>query len=251
MLERVGLGDFRATDVEVLGGEATYGAHSRTRLAREVVLKIAIHHDNREAVEAFVREVPSIALAGPPGVTGGGSGLPRPSPLIRLECFPVDRSQVSPLVEVGDEAVEFEDVDVEELAAVETGPQPETPIAAAPEATVTVPLVAIAHGRSGDKGADVNIGVRARHVDFWPELGREATSERVAEQLAHLGAAHVDRYELPGIQAFNFLLSGGLGAGGTASLRFDPQGKAVAQQLLDMEVEIAVDLADHPALRRV
>jgi hypothetical protein len=29
-----------------------------------------------------------------------------------------------------------------------------------------------------------------------------------------------------------------LGEGGTASLRFDPQGKAVAQQLLDMEIDV-------------
>jgi hypothetical protein len=59
----------------------------------------------------------------------------------------------------------------------------------------------------------------------------------------------VTRYELSGIQAVNFLLAGGLGAGGTASLRFDPQGKAVAQQLLDLEVELPSNLTDHPALR--
>ncbi|HEX6220975.1 MAG TPA: hypothetical protein VF115_07760, partial [Acidimicrobiia bacterium] len=62
------------------------------------------------------------------------------------------------------------------------------------------------------------------------------------------GATEVERYELPGILALNFLLTGGLGAGGTASLRFDPQGKAVAQQLLDMEVELPRELTSHPAL---
>jgi hypothetical protein len=61
----------------------------------------------------------------------------------------------------------------------------------------------------------------------------------------------VRRYELAGIHAVNFLLVGGLGAGGTASLRFDPQGKAVAQQVLDMEVAVPAEMADHPALRQV
>jgi hypothetical protein len=75
------------------------------------------------------------------------------------------------------------------------------------------------------------------------------TAGRVAAHLTHLGATGVDRYDLPGIHAFNYLLRGGLGAGGTASLRFDPQGKAVAQQLLDMEIDLPVELSDHPALR--
>jgi hypothetical protein len=112
-----------------------------------------------------------------------------------------------------------------------------------------MPLISVAHGRSGDKGADVNIGIRARHPDFYPTLLRELTAERVARHLAHLGASDVERFELPGIDAVNFLLTGGLGAGGTASLRFDPQGKAVAQQLLDMKIEVPTELAGHPALR--
>lgn len=251
MLEGAGMDGFRSTDVEVLGGEATYGPHSRARGAREVVLKIAVHHDSRDAVAAFIREVPSIALAGPPGVSGGGSGLPRPSPLIRLECFPVDRRRISPQVELDGIALDYADLDVSGLPEVLPGPVPASPTGSDPEETVTVPLVVIAHGRSGDKGADVNIGVRARHPDFWPVLARVLTPQRVGEHLAHLAATSVDRFELPGIHALNFLLGGGLGAGGTASLRFDPQGKAVAQQLLDMEVEIPAEMAGHPGLRRV
>lgn len=247
MLGVAALGDFEQVDVEVLGAEDTYGPHSRSRETREVVLKIGVHHQSRDAVAAFIREVPSIGLAGPPGVSGGGSGLPRPTPLIRLECFPVERAMVDVAVSVGDESIEFH--------------EPETPLTAeapTPRAvevhsyegeTATVPLIAVAHGRSGDKGADVNIGVRARDEDFWPIVLREVTAERVGRYLAHLGAGETTRYELPGIRAVNFLLAGGLGAGGTASLRIDPQGKAVAQQLLDMEVEIPANLVDHPALR--
>jgi hypothetical protein len=245
MLHGAGLDDFRAVDIEALGGESTYGPHARASDTREVVLKIGVHHDRREAVAAFLREVPSIALAGPPGVSGGGSGLPRPSPLIRLECFPVERAGVAAIVEFDGASIQ-----VEENSAV--GGDPPTEVVEYENyegPTVTVPLIEIAHGRSGDKGADVNIGIRARHPDFYPTLLQELTAERVGAHLAHLGATSVDRFELPGVEAVNFLLTGGLGAGGTASLRFDPQGKAVAQQLLDIDVDIPAQLGDHQALR--
>jgi hypothetical protein len=249
MLEAAGWHDFRQTSVEVLGSESTYGPHAREGEAREAILKIGIHHDSREAVVAFVREVPSIALAGPPGVSGGGAGLPRPSPLIRLECFPVDRALVEARVEVDDKVVEFADVDPASCAVAAPG-RTESESAFDPSGeTVEVPLIAVAHGRSGDKGADVNIGIRARHPDFLPVILGQVSADGVARWLSHLGAERVDRFELPGIDAVNFLLTGGLGAGGTASLRIDPQGKAVAQQLLDMPIRLSRDLQDHPALR--
>jgi hypothetical protein len=248
MLAGAGFGDFDAFDVEVLGGEDTYGAHGRAGAAREVVLKIAVHHQSRDAVSAFIREVPSIGLSGPPGVSSGGFGLPRPSPLFRLECFPVPREVPVIRVEIDGMPVAFDDV------AATSSVQPESdviPIEPYKGPTVPVPLIAVAHGRSGDKGADVNIGIRARHPDLYPVLLRELTAARVAGHLAHLGAKQVRRYVLPGIDALNFMLEEGLGAGGTASLRFDPQGKAVAQQLLDMEIDLPSELAEHPALREV
>jgi hypothetical protein len=248
MLAAAGLAGFSQSDVEILGSEATYGAHRLRRDTREVVLKIGVHHPSRRAVDMFIREVPSIGLAGPPGVSGGGTGLPRATPLIRLECFPVARDQVRVSVQVDGEQIEID----EEVPLEATGPpsRPATVVDPVYGPVVKLPLIAIAHGRSGDKGADVNIGIRARHPDLWPVLLGELTTDRVGAHLAHLGASEVLRYELPGIQAVNFLLRGGLGAGGTASLRFDPQGKAVAQQLLDMEVAVPEELARHPAIRR-
>jgi hypothetical protein len=106
------------------------------------------------------------------------------------------------------------------------------------EGAVTLPLVAVAHARSGDKGDDSNIGVVARHPEVMPLLEAELTVERVATWFAHRVSGPVERYALPGIHALNFVLHGALGGGGVASLRFDPQGKAYAQQLLDFPVRV-------------
>jgi hypothetical protein len=109
----------------------------------------------------------------------------------------------------------------------------------APEAgTVEVPLIALAFGRSGDKGNDSNIGIVARRPEFMPVLARELTAERVQAFFAHYVQGDVKRWELQGMHAFNFLLSRALGGGGVASLRYDPQGKSYAQMLIDLPVRV-------------
>lgn len=246
LLEREGFGTLRDVDVEILGAESTYGPHSRALGTREVVVKIALHHDSREALGAIVRELGSFGMA-VPGLTAGGRGLPKPTPLMRLRSYLVPRDSFTPRVHFEGEVIECHDpvarLEHSEPNGVEArrrGVRMEDPI--------EVPLVAIAHGRSGDKGADANIGVRARHPDFVPVLREQVTAARVAAWLAHRIDGPVSRYELPGIHAFNFVLRDALGGGGIASLRFDPQGKAYAQQLLDMPVSIPITWLAHTAL---
>ncbi len=65
----------------------------------------------------------------------------------------------------------------------------------------------------------------------------------LAAYFTHLVEGEVTRYELPGINAFNFMLDGALDGGGVASLRMDPQAKAFAQMLLDIEVHVPETLA--------
>ncbi len=103
--------------------------------------------------------------------------------------------------------------------------------------TTTVRLEAIAYARSGDKGGMANVGVAARDPRWYPVLLRELTIERVQEYFADR-AGRTDRYELPNLHAVNFLLHGILGRGGTSTLRLDPQGKALADAILFMEVEL-------------
>ena len=103
--------------------------------------------------------------------------------------------------------------------------------------TRTVKLRAIAYGRSGDKGGTANVGIAARHDELFPVLVRELTEARVLEHFDDR-VDRVTRYELPNLAAVNFLLHGILGKGGTSTLRLDPQGKALADALLAMEISL-------------
>lgn len=103
----------------------------------------------------------------------------------------------------------------------------------------TVPLVELAHARSGDKGDTANVGLIALRPEYYPILERQVTAARVARHFRGMIKGPVERYELPNLHALNFLLHGALGGGGTISLRTDAQGKVFSTALLRMEVEVA------------
>ena len=102
-----------------------------------------------------------------------------------------------------------------------------------------VPLLALAHARSGDKGDTANIGLIARRRRDYPLLVRQVTAARVARHLRGIVTGPVERYELPNLGALNFVLHGALDGGGTISLRTDAQGKVLATALLRMLVEVS------------
>ena len=103
---------------------------------------------------------------------------------------------------------------------------------------MTVPLSRLAHTRCGDKGDISNIGVIAWKPDYYPILLRELTAGRVKEFFGPLVRGRVERYELPNLDALNFLMYQALGGGGTVSLRIDAQGKTLGAALLRMEIEV-------------
>ncbi len=106
-----------------------------------------------------------------------------------------------------------------------------------------VKLLEIAHARSGDKGDTANIGLIARRPEFYPLLCEQVTAERVRAHFADLCRGEVERYELPNLEALNFLLHKALGGGGTVSLRSDAQGKTYSTALLRMDIDVPDSLA--------
>ena len=101
-----------------------------------------------------------------------------------------------------------------------------------------VRLVDIAHARSGDKGDTANVGVIALRPEWYPVLARELTRERVREHFRGVIAGDVERFELPNLNALNFLLHGALDGGGTLSLKTDAQGKVFSTALLRMMLDV-------------
>jgi hypothetical protein len=236
---------FSEKSVEILGIESTYGEHAQTLNSREVVVKIAVKHMFKEACMFFASEIAQASTGMAPALAGIVGGRPKASPVIKLFSFLIDKNQVS--VEIDFEGKRYpveipQGVSTEQLPTLKAG---ENAIYQGDE--IEVPLIEIAHARSGDKGNHSNIGVIARKADYLPWIRAALTEEAVASYMQHVLDAEkgrVIRYELPGLNALNFMLENALGGGGVASLRIDPQGKAFAQQLLDMPVKVPAHLLE-------
>lgn len=122
-------------------------------------------------------------------------------------------------------------------AAGATGRRPDGAVAA-------VPLLELAHARSGDKGDTANVGVIAYDEEDYPLLVEQLTAERVKEHFGDLVKGPVERFELPNLHALNFLLHEALDGGGTVSLMTDAQGKVFSTALLRMRIEAPVKVAE-------
>jgi hypothetical protein len=241
ILARDGLGAFTETSIEVIGAEDAYGAHAHPVEPREVVLKLAARHAQSRALEVLAGEVFPVATGTVQGVAGAHGGRPKVQPVVRLYSFLLDKARVPVEVVLGDGqpveaawAVSQDNISRDDA----NDPPADSTVAGQDGPTISVPLGAIAYGRSGDKGDLSNVAVLARWPEALPLLRGQVTTDRVKAWFSHLVDGQVERYEWPGLHGLNFLMHEALGGGGIASLRFDPQGKAHAQMLLDMPVEV-------------
>ena len=111
-----------------------------------------------------------------------------------------------------------------------------------PARTRNVQLRWLAHARSGDKGNTANVGLIALEPELYPILVHEVTSTRVARHFKGM-VSGVERFELPNLNALNFLLHDALDGGGTISLKTDAQGKVYSTALLRMEIPVPTAIA--------
>ena len=246
-LQARALPDFSATHVEVLGAEASYGAQSRARASREVVLRLVVEHAERAALDLLAREVGSVGLGFAQGTAALIGGRPKATPVVRLHTLLVDKARLpAPRVSIGD-APAFEVAVPPGVAdlpapahAADTAVSPAGLGAPAGE-LIEVPLLAVAHARSGDKGDFSNVAIICREPRFYGHLKRELSCERLAAHFAGVVQGRVQRFEAPGLHALNFLMHQALGGGGMSSLRIDAQGKAFGQRALEMRVRVPAD----------
>ena len=241
--EENGIEDFRAVDFEYLGAEHSYGPHANpaAQAGREIVAKFGLHHDDPNALQFAANEMMYLGTSGAPGMYGLGGGRPRPSGLIQIHSALLDKSLVTVTVQLGDDILHHKTYQTQQSSVT-----PKCYLDAeevhADQGWVEVPLEALAFARSGDKGNNANIGVIARDTRYLPYIHAQLTAQAVAEYFAHLVRGDVERFELPGFNAYNFFITEALGGGGTASIRADAQGKSLAQQLLSLVIKVPADL---------
>jgi hypothetical protein len=239
MLIEAGLGDFSQTAMQIVGAESLYGENARdpARDSREVVLRLAIRHPRNEGAELFSKEYVGSGLSMSTGRCGINAGRPNVSPAVRLHSFLIDKRKVEVTVRVAGAPVPM--AQAAAPGGADTVPAPARVTSELPSGRrVDVPLIRLAVARSGDKVNDANIGVIARRPDYLPAIRAALTAEAVKRYLAHFAEGEVERFDLPGIHALNFVLHDSLGGGGTSSLRLDTQAKTYAQLLLGMAVPV-------------
>lgn len=95
----------------------------------------------------------------------------------------------------------------------------------------------IALARSGDKGNRATLSVIARDPKDYPLLERVLTAERVRQHYAGVVLGTVQRYELPGLAALQFVMNEALGGGVTRSLALDAHGKTLGIAILDVGLD--------------
>ncbi len=105
-----------------------------------------------------------------------------------------------------------------------------------------ISLGQVASARSGDKGNHANIAVVAYTRAGFEYLRQELTAERVGAFFAGLGHQGVERYELPNVDALNFVLRDALAGGASTSPRIDTQGKLLGTAILQMELPSPADV---------
>jgi hypothetical protein len=230
----------------LIGGDGA-GPAADTQGAASLLLRCAVRDTDPEvvgrafsgaAVELALASYPGLSLTGPPG---GGS------PCGVFTAAYVDNAVIEQIAVLPD-GTRLPVPPVSAPAApVPERPRPAKhdippPAARSRARTVAVPLGRIAGARSGDKGADANIGVWARTDDQWRWLAHNLTERKLIELLPEAGKHTVTRHLLPNLRAVNFVIEGLLQEGVAASTRFDPQGKALGEWLRAREVDVPEEL---------
>ena len=244
IMRMMNIADFDETSIEIIGDNSQYSNKSSNVNNREVVLKFASKHQDIRAVGIMLKESVGLGLATPPGLSGFVGGRPKPSPIVRLFSFLIDKDQIKVTIDNGASNYEIKSSSSKEFN-LNSIKKPKAPnFDDATEKLIDVPLIRVAYGRSGDKGNKANIGIIARDPKFYPAICNFLDEKVVKDCFSNFLEGSVERYFLPGSNSLNFILNDVLGGGGPASLRNDPQGKAYAQILLDQTIPIPAKLID-------
>ena len=242
ILDQNGIDGIKETSISILGTDSIYAPRERAVESREVVLRVMAIHDIKEALVIFSREIAQASTGMVSGVMNFLGGRPSVSPSIKLYSFLLDKSFFKIELDIDgfltpanitlDGSYKYNESDNNEIIYEDI------------ETDFSVPLQQLAFARSGDKGDHANIGVIARKPIYLPYIRNGLKPEIIADYFSHLLNGKINIWDVPGISGLNILLRNSLGGGGMSSLRIDPQGKAYAQQLLEIQIPVKKEILD-------
>ncbi|MDT0575942.1 acyclic terpene utilization AtuA family protein [Croceicoccus sp. F390] len=247
LLRARNLPDFTLTQNVLIGGEASFGAHGRHAGSREIISKLVADHPDRQGAEIFARE----QWAGISGMSVGTSVnlATNVLPMTGVFLFLLGKQTVTPTMTIDGKTREVRAA--AGVPAAQSAPAPRAAPDAAPapseQSGTAVDLVQLAWARSGDKGHLFNVAVIARRPEYLPYLRAALTCDAISDWYRHLGPEgqppRVDRFDVPGMHAVNFVIHDALTGGINASTRLDPAAKGMAQMLLRFPVPVPSALA--------
>lgn len=237
-----GMNKINEYNIDIIGSEVIYGNSSKALDNKEVNLKISVKHKDRNALITFTKEVAPSATSMAPGIFGDGRGRPQVVPHLNYRSCLISKDLITCSIYIGNrDPILFKDKVLnakDQTKIMKVTSKTKDDLYTIPSRYIEVPLIKIAHGRSGDKGDTCNIGIICRNSIYYNIIKSQLTEDAVSEYLKHLVKGKVVRYEIPGINAFNFVCTKALGGGGLSSLTLDKQGKSFAQVLLSFPIKL-------------
>ena len=248
---------YEAKRTDLIGGGSIWPLELSDYEPNEALLRFAVRDKDEKKVRDFGIALSTLILSGPAGMAVTAGGRPKPSRVIAYWPALMHRSRVIAKVLAIDTGGHE---DFEEIAfPIRVQSVPKDPGEKDKSGknrtkpagkTVEAKLQDVCYARSGDKGDTVNIGVLARSPQVYDWLVDYLTADRVKKFFKGICNGKVTRFELDNLNGLNFLLDETLGGGGTKSLMIDPQGKTLAQAILQMPIKVPSSLTKSKSSRK-
>ena len=237
--------EYESTRTEVVGTGSIWPDHLTSCESNEVLVRFGVRDHDWKKVNDFGKKLSTLILSGPAGMAVTGQGRPKPKQVIAYWPALIHRTRVKArvLTITTKRREEFYEITFPVRAhAIADKPDIKSParkkVKMPGGRKKSVRLEEICYARSGDKGDTCNIGVLARSPQVYEWMLENLTTQKVKQFFKGITKGKVIRYELDNLHGLNFLLEETLGGGGTRSLMIDPQGKTLAQALLQMKVDV-------------
>ena len=227
---------YKDKNISVIGSEDIHD-HDNFRGSSEVVLRVAVRHEKKEALIILSREIAQAATGMAPGIMNYLGGRPSISPSINLFSFLLDKNQVQCQINLN------QTYRLVEIGLINNFKMPSSTIPVrlggdTSDYSFETRLINLAYARSGDKGDHVNVGIIARKPEYFSYIKKSLTIDKLSSFFKNGTKISIVCWELPKINGLNFLVKNSLGGGGMSSLLLDPQGKAYAQYILNVKIAV-------------